>query len=586
MKDLFRLFFVIFSLFFLVSCGGNEGDSSDENEQNSGSDNVSVSLRVARDVDSSCAGMDFECLTQYIGAIAFKITDGKGNIVFSKSVQRNELKNLDKELTGIKNAENATLVVSVFLGEDMNTVKWQGKTTGLKFEKGKATKATILLYPVAPREKEIPMPEQLATARFGHSATVLVDGRILVAGGFPSCGANGKCIATESVEIIDMESGRIETLVNMKERRAMHAAVALNDGSVLFIGGVQGFSAAQQETAFTDFPLLPYTQNSAVTTIERYMPYYPKFNMRENNPVMPIENSTETITVTLPGDTGSPFMAFQSILAKRISKNQTDVFLVGGVDENNVPSKKSYKLTVTETEDGTAPSITVSELAESSSPLLLPALAYSGGSVLAVGGRPVAAEEKTTEEENEGTEETETTAKTGVIASIISANESRDIEGDLNSNIFFTNSIAQDNVLYTLGGMPNKSGVLINSNQNVLRKWNPGDGSFQTPQNNNGLLTDGKSVVFAETLYNPDKNQISLIGGTDAENLYQIINASNLEVYDPPVSHRMTDRRIMPKASLIPAGIIGDRQILVITGGTSALDSSGSASNTIKINIL
>lgn len=591
MKNLFRLFFVIFSLFLFVSCGGNESGSS-ENEPNADADNVAVSLRIARDADSGCSGMELECLAQEIAAIAFKIEDGKGEIAFQKSVPRNKLKNLKDELTGIKNADNATLTVSVFLGEDMNTPKWQGKVTGLKFEKGKTTKATILLYPTAPQTKEVSMPEKLTLARFGHSATVLGDGRILVAGGFPSCGANGKCIATDSVEIIDIESGKVETIANMTEKRAMHTAIALNDGSVLFIGGVQAFSATQQEEAFEGFPLLPYSQTSAVATIERYMPSYPKFNMKENSFGTPIANYTETVAVSEE----IPFMPFQSVLAQRVSETQTEVFLAGGVDANNIPSAKTYKFTITETEEGTVSIGAVTELAETSSAMILPALAYSNGSIFAVGGRPAASAASTrdatdeTDEEtgDETTEETsDNTSKKGVVASIISGSESKDIEADMSSNIFFANSIAIDSTLYTFGGMPNKAGTLVNSDQNgVIRKWNAADGSFQTPQSGNAIMTWGKNVAFADTFYDSAKNNIVLIGGTDAEDLYQVINASDIEIYKDSPTHRMSDKRIMPKASLVPAGIIGTRPILVITGGTSAVNNSGSAANTIKINIL
>lgn len=598
MKNLFRLFFVTFSLFLLVSCGGNGNDSAQENESNSDGDSVAVSLRVARDADGSCTGMELDCLSQEIAAIAFQIKNGKGEIVFQKSVARADLKNL-KEITGIKNADNATLVVSVFLGNDMNTPKWQGRVTSLKFEKGKTTKATVLLYPAAPQPKEVAMPEKLTTARFGHTSTVLGDGRVLVAGGFASCGDNGKCAATESVEIIDIESGKIETLAPMTAKRAMHTAVTLNDGSILFIGGVQSFSAAQQEESFQNYPVLPYSLTGAVTTVERYMPSYPKFNMKENNLGTPTANYTEQVSVP----EGIAFLTFQSILAKRTSETGIDVFLVGGVeevDENKVPSAKTYKFTITDStaEDGSVSIGGVTEFKETSSAMLLPALAYSSGAILAVGGRPVVAAaardetneettEETTEETSEETPGEETADKTVVVASLISENESRDITGDIKNNIFFTNSTALDDALYTFAGMPNKKAIENAKENGVIRKWNLSDGSMQVFNKTENMLRSWNgNIAFAETLYDSRNNRFIVIGGTDAEDLYQVINATDFELYGKDPTHKMSDKRIMPKASVVPAGTIGDRPILVITGGTSALNSTGSAANTIKINIL
>lgn len=557
MKKLSLLIFVIFSLFLFVSCGGDENASQDEGGE-SGGEGASLALRAVRDGESGCSGtMGFDCLSQDLAAISFQVRDGKGETVFQKSVPRNELKNL-KEITGIKDAENATLLVSIFLGSDVSTPKWQGKATGLKFEKGKTTKVTILLYPRATQQRELAMPEGLTIPRFGHSATVLPDGRVLVAGGFTSCGGNGKCAATDSVEIIDMESGKVETLAPMTEKRAMHTAIVLNDGSVLFIGGVQVLNAMQQEENFDNFPLLPYSQTGAVTTIEQYMPSYPKYNMKENNFGTPIANVTKKISADIP------FYTLQSVLTKRISDTQTEVFLVGGVDENGVPSNKTYKFTITETEDGTVSPSEVTALAETSSAMILPTLAYSEGSIIAAGGRE---------------------ADSQNAASVISASESVDF-GDAGNNIFFTQSLAVNSSLYTFGGYELESGNIKESNRNKIRTWNISDKevavgpSLKSPENNE------KNIIFPEVVYDSRNNRFIVIGGTEAANFYQVVNATDLEIYTKSPSHIMTDSRIMPKAVIVPKDIVVDMPIIVITGGTSALDSSGSAVKTIKINIL
>ncbi|MBO7127458.1 hypothetical protein J6W78_07950 [bacterium] len=623
MKNLLRLFFVIFSIFFLVSCGGDESNSDD--------DGATVSLRMLRDSEDKCyPEMSFDCLSQEIAAIALKITDRNGLPVPINgkpvlSIERTKWREFKNKLTGIKNVEDATLTVSLFFGADVTHPKWEGKVTNLSFKKGETTKATVLLYPVKPQPTELDMPNKLQIARFGHTATVLGDNRVLVAGGFISCDDYGTCAATESVEIIDIESGIIEsstgenkTLVNLNEKRAMHTAIPLNDGSVIFIGGVQNFSSKKQEEAFDGYPPLPYSQTNPVTTIERYMPSYPKFNMK-NNGEDKQESSTEIISV--PEENKIPFMAFQSILVQQTVNDQEngiavfDVFLVGGVDENGKPSNKTYKFSITDSTAAAEKSVSigkVTELKETSSPMILPALAYNNGSIFAVGGRPVVSStttnEATEEPTNEATDETtdeatdettdeateETTvetSETGVVASIISENESKDIEANMSNNIFFANSIAANNALYTLGGMPCKSGEFIDSDQNgVIRKWNLTDGSFITPENGSAISSNGQNVAFAGTLYDSYHDNIILIGGTGAESTYQTINASTL-TWNKDAAHNMKtdkdlDKRVMPKASIIPSGVIGERPILVITGGTSALNNTGSAANTIKINIL
>ena len=148
MKNLLRLFFVIFSIFFFVSCGGDESNSED--------DGASFSFRMMRDAESECSEMQLECLTLDISAIAFKIIDGEGNTVLINgkpgfSVSRQQLKDFDFKVTGIENATHATLLVSVFTGTDstgqpnVTYANYEGRAAGLNFTKGKTTKAAILL---------------------------------------------------------------------------------------------------------------------------------------------------------------------------------------------------------------------------------------------------------------------------------------------------------------------------------------------------------------------------------------------------------------------------------------------------------
>ena len=69
-------------------------------------------------------------------------------------------------------------------------------------------------------------------ARLGFSATRLQNGKVLVAGG-----GNDTQVALKTAELYDPATGTWSTTGNMKEGRQQHSAVLLNDGTVLVTGG-------------------------------------------------------------------------------------------------------------------------------------------------------------------------------------------------------------------------------------------------------------------------------------------------------------------------------------------------------------
>ena len=78
----------------------------------------------------------------------------------------------------------------------------------------------------------------LATGRFGHSATRLLNGKVLVVGG-RVCSNTG-CAEFTSVELYDPATGQWNVTGNLSVPRHAHVAVRLQSGKVLVAGGHDG----------------------------------------------------------------------------------------------------------------------------------------------------------------------------------------------------------------------------------------------------------------------------------------------------------------------------------------------------------
>jgi hypothetical protein len=71
--------------------------------------------------------------------------------------------------------------------------------------------------------------------RAAHSATLLRDGRVLIAGGFVEAGNDERALA--SAELFDPSTERFVLAADLNVPRSGHTAVALADGTVLIVGG-------------------------------------------------------------------------------------------------------------------------------------------------------------------------------------------------------------------------------------------------------------------------------------------------------------------------------------------------------------
>ncbi|HEV2388800.1 MAG TPA: kelch repeat-containing protein [Candidatus Acidoferrales bacterium] len=82
----------------------------------------------------------------------------------------------------------------------------------------------------------------MSTARFGHTATLLPTGKVLITGGFPGV-FDGGDQALATAELYDPATGTFSPTGDMGTPRAGHTATLLANGNVLIAGGVMSLDA-------------------------------------------------------------------------------------------------------------------------------------------------------------------------------------------------------------------------------------------------------------------------------------------------------------------------------------------------------
>ena len=88
----------------------------------------------------------------------------------------------------------------------------------------------------------------MTTARFGHTATLLPNGQVLVAGGDGAC-VNFSCPVLASAELYNPATGTWSATGSMTVARYGHTATLLPNGQVLAAGGASGSTANAGSTA-------------------------------------------------------------------------------------------------------------------------------------------------------------------------------------------------------------------------------------------------------------------------------------------------------------------------------------------------
>lgn len=117
-----------------------------------------------------------------------------------------------------------------------------GYTDENAVEVGRAITATADLY--TPATGTFGTAGRMNVPRSNHTATLLPDGRVLIAGGDQ---AEGSSQGSTSAELYDPSSGTFVATGSMNTARSNHSATLLSDGRVLIAGGDTAASASTVE---------------------------------------------------------------------------------------------------------------------------------------------------------------------------------------------------------------------------------------------------------------------------------------------------------------------------------------------------
>jgi hypothetical protein len=182
--------------------------------------------------------------------------------------------------------ENRTIGV---FGMVSGSPLWRAVATGVSVKKDEDTRIDVLLARVADftcaRRPDV-------NARIFHTATTLKDGRILFVGGAATsvadtatCPDCRRFVGTNSAAVYDPRTGTISASGSMSSARVGHVAVLLDDGRVAVAGGASELIHHPID-AQTKFPLVP-PAGTVLSTVEVWDPAGGGFSAATCSPACP-----------------------------------------------------------------------------------------------------------------------------------------------------------------------------------------------------------------------------------------------------------------------------------------------------------
>jgi len=176
----------------------------------------------------------------------------------------------------------------------------------------------------------------MSFTRAGHSATVLPDGKVLIAGGY-----NGNYL--DSAEIYDANTGRFTPTGKMTLPRSGHIAVLLENGKVLLAGGVGTGWTFLAETEVYDPASNTFTKTKNMTTARES---HTATLLKDGNVLITGGHQGRRSAITIYASaeiynpTNGTFTATANLTMKRHKHDATllddgTVLIVGGSDERD-----------------------------------------------------------------------------------------------------------------------------------------------------------------------------------------------------------------------------------------------------------